>query len=170
MKEYNAKTHTSFVKFDTNESGNYTDGNIMIFNLETWLNKTNVTNQNGEHVEVPDCLSCHCEVTNLGDLIKKLTLIITSVDDEGYNFGTIKGSIECFDGDESWEFYGRSENLGYYDPADKTTGDPSYSRIRGEDVVAGCADADGWQVKVYAIEEFADFSSDDSSGSLGTKG
>ncbi len=140
------------VKLAADEDGNYSSENILITNLETWIRKKTVTDENSNVVNVPLDFSAHCNVFNTNRFLSRLTLIISAVDTYGYIFATVTGSILCLDKGQKWEFYGKSGDLGYYDRADDTTGYPSASKIRGTAVYSNC-NKNGWDVQVYVIEE-----------------
>ncbi len=151
------------------ESDSYTDGFITVTDFRTCIFWRKVKGQNGNIVDVPGCFSCHGTVRNISKFMSKLTLFAVLVDDDNYNLGAIKGSVLCFDKDENWEFFGKIEDLEYYDAATGTTGDKRSSKIRGEKVTAYSHEG-RWKNKVYAIEEFAQEPDEDISGCLGSIG
>lgn len=147
------------------ENDLYTDGRIIVQDFEIWMNKMDAEDQEGNMVEVPSNFTSHATVQNIGLFLSRLTLIVVAFDEEGYNLGSVTGSVLCLEEDEYWEFFGKSEDLGYYDPYDESTGEPCFSRIRGEDVYTL-----DYDVRVYAIEEDEFGSAEDIAGGLGQKG
>ncbi len=140
------------VKLIADGDGYYSSENIRITNLETWIRKKTVTDENNNGVNVPLDFAAHCNVLCTNRFLSRLTLIISAVDSYGYIYATITGSVLCMEKGQKWEFYARTKDLGYYDRSDCTTGYPSASKIRGASVYANCQ-AKGWDVYVYVLEE-----------------
>ncbi len=151
------------VRIYPDANGNFSDGNIIVYDMDSWITHSNSTEQikgKSYKIKLFNGIQFHCTVKNTGRFLARLTLIITLYDNENYNIGYASDSVVCFEKGELWEAYGNMSITNY------STDQSGFGGKTRSDFIINSQR----RMKVFAIEEEEFSSPEDLSGTLGTIG